>query len=455
MEKMKKKRAEMVEQRKKDSVELQNLQKQYYEEELQRLKNAGEGWAEMKAFKSALNRVMDEQKKRVKDRQGGNDSGIAAQAAAMAADMDTGEMPVLKLGDASVAAPFTSKLPSIKSCVDVIRQGRCTLVSTIQMQQILALNCLIAAYSLSALYLDGVRSGEAQMIASGVLLTIASLAFSYARPVDKLSEVRPITTIFHPAISISIVGQLLIHLYCMVRSINMAKEFSSAEELEELSMPSPISPGLAEEESSLLMKPFKPTLLNTVVFLVETSQQVSVMAVNYKGRPFMIASTENAPMLYSLLACCLGTFIAAFEVIPELNSLLQLVPLPSDEFRLEILRILSMSVGGAFLWDRICVAIFAPKLVWAGYRDAWEAAPSFKEAVAKFGKVAIFLVAGGVYLYTENMMRAQLLLRLFQRHAALEGFEKNTRMPSLYMTVAYASLCYLNCETLHANCCFQ
>jgi hypothetical protein len=60
------------------------------------------------------------------------------------------------------------------------------------------------------------------------------------------------------------------------------------------------------------------------------------MAVNYKGRPFMIASTENRPMLYSLLACCAGTFVAAFEVIPMLNDKLQLVPLPNDAFRHQV-----------------------------------------------------------------------------------------------------------------------
>jgi cation-transporting ATPase 13A1 len=40
-------------------------------------------------------------------------------------------------------------MPSIRSTVDIIRQGRATLLSTLQMYQILALNCLISSYSLS------------------------------------------------------------------------------------------------------------------------------------------------------------------------------------------------------------------------------------------------------------------------------------------------------------------
>ena len=56
--------------------------------------------------------------------------GLAGQASFLAAAMEgmDGEEadgmapPMVKLGDASIAAPFTSKLPSIRSCVDIVRQ---------------------------------------------------------------------------------------------------------------------------------------------------------------------------------------------------------------------------------------------------------------------------------------------------------------------------------------------
>ena len=50
--------------------------------------------------------------------------------------------------------------------------------STVQQQQILTLHCLISAYSMSVLSLEGSRSSEAQLIASGILLSTASIAFS-------------------------------------------------------------------------------------------------------------------------------------------------------------------------------------------------------------------------------------------------------------------------------------
>ena len=143
----------------------------------------------------------------------------------------------------------------------------------------------------------------------------ASLAFSYARPVEKLSPCRPVTTIFHPSIWVSILGQLLIHLGCLMYIIQLTREAVSAEEaavldgyIPELDDESYVPPPPPKEEEvatsfwgdmgdgeTLDQKiKFKPSLLNTVVFLVQTAQQVAVMAVNYKGRCCIASS-----------ACCL------------------------------------------------------------------------------------------------------------------------------------------------------
>ena len=277
-EKMKEAKAKEAAARKADQAELMEMQKKWFEEELAERTAKGDAWAQFGAMKAATMRMVNEQKRRQAERQKKAGGPMAAPGFAQmmqemegAEDMET---PQVKLGDASMAAPFTSRIPSVRSAVDIIRQGRCTLVSAIQMQQVLVLSCLISAYSLSVLYLDGIRSSDNQMIASGSALTAASLAFSYATPVHTLSPVRPLRSIFHPANFLSLWGQLAIHLGCMVYAVEMVRAATGEaadfpENIPVAIIPDEIKANATEEQRSIWAQgpPFKPSLLNTVVFL--------------------------------------------------------------------------------------------------------------------------------------------------------------------------------------------
>ncbi|KAI1002509.1 Endoplasmic reticulum transmembrane helix translocase [Podosphaera aphanis] len=229
----------------------------------------------------------------------------------MEQEMDD-EPPTIKLGDASVAAPFTSKLSNVIAIPNIIRQGRCTLVATIQMYKILALNCLISAYSLSVLYLEGIKFGDGQVTISGMLMSVCFLSISRAKSVEGLSKERPQPNIFNFYIIGSILGQFAIHIVTLIFIARYCDQLEP------------------RDQSIDLEGEFAPSLLNSAVYLLQLIQQISTFAINYQGRPFRESLSENRGMYWGIVGVTGIAFSCSTEFIPEINEKMRLVPFTTD-----------------------------------------------------------------------------------------------------------------------------
>jgi cation-transporting ATPase 13A1 len=176
------------------------------------------------------------------------------------------ELDYVELGDASVAAPFTSRAVSIKCCKDVIQQGRCTLVTMLSIYKILGVNCLVNAMVLSRLFLYGVKQGDRQLTALGIVVAAMFYFVTRAEPLPTLSVTRPPSSVMCGQALLSISSQIVIHSVAILLVSEAA-----------LSFVDPYDPSLVPDG------PFNPNVLNSATFIMTSLATINTFAVNYRG----------------------------------------------------------------------------------------------------------------------------------------------------------------------------
>ncbi|GJZ63189.1 probable manganese-transporting ATPase PDR2 [Tanacetum coccineum] len=131
--------------------------------------------------------------------------------------------PLVKLGDTSMASSFSVRHASVSPTTDIIRQGRTTLVTTLQMFMILGLNCLATAYLMSVMHLDGVKLGDVQATVSGLFTAVFFLFISHAVHCRNCVE-RPHANIFCFYVFLSLMGQFALHMLFFISSVKEAEK---------------------------------------------------------------------------------------------------------------------------------------------------------------------------------------------------------------------------------------
>ena len=263
----------------------------------------------------------------------------------------------IKNGDVTAAAPFTSKSGSIKCVKNIFIQGRCTLVTNFQMYKILALNCLMTAYSESVLALKGIKFSDYQATIMGFVVSIFFLMLSRAKPLNKVNSNKPPLTIFTLPAIISIIGQAVVDLGAMILILYLTEQID------------PLSIG---QEKSLDEK-FTPTLINSIMFLFQLLNQTITFVVNYQGEPFMENLSTNGAMKKLLIGIAVFSCIFIFDLYPQLNENLELIPLPEDTI---------------YRWSLICIILINFALCyllekWKSLFDLYEPYPKSKPKTKK------------------------------------------------------------------------
>ncbi|XP_037957568.1 manganese-transporting ATPase 13A1 [Teleopsis dalmanni] len=258
------------------------------------------------------------------------------------------EVPIVKMGDASIAAPFTSKTSSIVCVNHIIKQGRCTLVTTLQMFKILALNAVISAYCQSVLYIDGVKLSDAQITTQGLFIAACFLFITRSKPLKTLSKTAPLPNIFNMYTISTILSQLVVHfsaLYYLIMEATLRSPPREGKIKLYIDMN-------AEEKSK-----FEPSIINSTVYIISLSLQVCTFAVNYKGHPFMEKLRENRLLLSSILLLSGFVVLLSLGILPDITEMFEIVEFPTD-FRKILVCVLFADALFAYLVDRICAFLF-------------------------------------------------------------------------------------------------
>ena len=202
-------------------------------------------------------------------------------------------------------------------------------------------------------------------------------------PRAKISRLRPKDSIFHPAVSLSVVLQAIIHLYVLNKGVHGASMWQSERDSHRgglsirlmnsaLAGVMPVTSSAGSKEGNLLGRsPFRPNCVTNVVFLLSIFQNVMITLINHSGLPFHGSLLESRSFCIWATVSVLMCIAMVLEVEPGLNKILQLAPMTAKSFRTFVLSLFLFDGLASFAADRLCL-YFLDRDLWRERRNPIE-----------------------------------------------------------------------------------
>ncbi|KAI0852262.1 hypothetical protein F5Y00DRAFT_227703 [Daldinia vernicosa] len=226
----------------------------------------------------------------------------------------------LSEAEASVAAPFTSRVFDIRCVPDVIREGRAALVTSFSCFKYMSLYSAIQFTSVSFLYASASNLGDFQFLFIDVLLILPIAIFmGWSGPFPVLSKKRPTANLVSRKVLIPLLCHMAVCILVQTAAWLIVRE-----------QPWYIPPRVNRN------KPHIKNSENTTLFLVSCFEYIFIGVVLNAGRPFRQPMTQNWPFMATILTALAITIYMIFIPDHWIRQLMQLTRI-STSFKLTLL----------------------------------------------------------------------------------------------------------------------
>ncbi|PVI07557.1 P-type ATPase-like protein [Periconia macrospinosa] len=248
----------------------------------------------------------------------------------------------LSEAEASVAAPFTSRVFDISCVPQVIKEGRAALVTSFSCFKYMSLYSAIQFTSVSFLYASASNLGDFQFLFIDLLLILPIAIFmGWSGPYPTLSRKRPTASLVSRKVLVPLLGQITL---CI---LTQAIAFETVQKQKWY-----IKPVVDKDHSN------STNSQNTALFLVSCFQYILSAVVLSVGRPFRQPMSRNLPFVVTILVTLLVATYMLFDPADWLKSLMQLTYMDVG-FRVFLLVLGVGNFAVAYLGEKVVFPVVA------------------------------------------------------------------------------------------------
>ncbi|KAF2868504.1 hypothetical protein BDV95DRAFT_579980 [Massariosphaeria phaeospora] len=248
----------------------------------------------------------------------------------------------LSEAEASVAAPFTSRVFDITCVPEVIKEGRASLVTSFSCFKYMSLYSAIQFTSVSFLYASASNLGDFQFLFIDLLLILPIAIFmGWSGPYPKLSRKRPTASLVSRKVLTPLLGQIAL---CVLVQLLGFKAVQA--------QPWYQPPVIDRNHSNSLNSQ------NTTLFLLSTFQYILSAVVLSVGRPFRQPMAQNLPFVVTMMATLVVTLYMLFDPARWITSLMELTYMDT-RFKLFVLALGMANFAVAYAAEKFVLPALA------------------------------------------------------------------------------------------------